>query len=152
MTESRIGWGGELHVSTDLTEANLVEIAEVRDVSFPSTEADEHEVTHLKSPDRYKEFISGLRDGGECTATINYDPGSASDLLLAAASETGTLRKVRIVVPDTSGTGTADWNFTFIAFVKKYGPDTMEANAPITATAIFRVSRAPEQGTGESGS
>lgn len=152
MTEARIGWGGELSVSTDNTEANLVELTDVREVGFPSTEADEHEVTNLKSPDRYKEFIAGLRDGGEFSATLNYDPGGATDLLLTAASATGSTRKVRIGVPDTSGTGTIDWNFTFSAFVKKYAPDNMEPNAPILATVTFRVARAPEQGTGESGS
>lgn len=152
MTESRIGWGGELHLSTDNTEANLVELSEVRDVSFPQDEADEHEVTHLKSPNRRKEFIQGLIDGGEMTATLNYDPGSATDLLLTAAKTTGTTRKLKIVIPDTSGTGAADWNMVTSAFVRRYAPDTMEANAPITATAVFRVTGDLEQGTGESGS
>lgn len=152
MTEARIGWGGELHLSTDNTEANLVELVEVRDVSFPQDEADEHEVTHLKSPNRRKEFIQGLIDGGEMTATLNYDPGGATDLLLTAAKTTGTTRKLKIVVPDTSGTGTADWNMVTSVFVKRYAPDTMEANAPITATAVFRVTGDLEQGTGESGS
>jgi hypothetical protein len=152
MTEARIGWGGELWVSTDNTEANLVELIEVRDVSFPQDEADEHEVTHLKSPGRRKEFIQGLIDGGEMTATLNYDPGSATDLLLTAAKTTGTTRKLKIVIPDDSGTGTADWNMVTSAFVRRYAPDTMEANAPITATAVFRVTGDLEQGTGESGS
>jgi hypothetical protein len=152
MTEARIGWGGELHLSTDNTEANLVELSEVRDVSFPQDEADEHEVTHLKSPGRRKEFIQGLIDGGEMTATLNYDPGSATDLLLTAAKTTGTTRKIKIVIPDDSGTGTADWNMVTSVFVRRYAPDTMEANAPITATATFRVTGDLEQGTGESGS
>lgn len=152
MTDARIGWGGELHVSTDNTEANLVELIEVRDVNFPQDEADEHEVTHLKSPGRRKEFIQGLIDGGEFTATFNYVPGGATDLLLTAAKDVGTTRKVRIVVPDESGTGTADWNWTFSAFVKRYAPDAMEPNAPMTATATFRTTGAVEQGTGEAGS
>lgn len=152
MTEARIGWGGELWLSTDNTEANLTELSEVRDVSFPQSETDEHEVTHLKSPNRYKEFIQGLIDAGEFTATFNYDPGGATDLLLTAAMEAGTTRKARIVVPDTSGTGAADWNFTFSAFVRRYAPDGMEPNTPITATATFRVTGAVEQGAGEAGS
>lgn len=152
MTESRIGWGGELWLSTDNTEANLVELSEVRDVSFPQDEADEHEVTHLKSPDRRKEYIQGLIDGGEMTATLNYDPGGATDLLLTGAKDTGTTRKLRIVIPDNDGLGTAAWNMTTSVFVKRYAPDTMEANAPITATAVFRVTGALEQGTGEAGS
>jgi hypothetical protein len=152
MTEARIGWGGELHLSTDNTEANLVELSEVREVGFPQDETDEHEVTHLKSPGRRKEFIQGLIDGGEFTATFNYVPGSATDLAMTDAKDDGTTRKVRIVIPDNSGSGTADWNFTFSAFVKRYAPKNMEANAPITATGTFRVTGAVQQGTGEVGS
>lgn len=152
MTEARIGWGGKLYLSSDNTEANLTELAEVRDVSFPQDEADEHEVTHLQSPGRRKEFIQGLIDGGEMTATLNYVPGGATDLLLTAAKDDGTTRKIRIVIPDDTGTGTADWNMVTSVFVKRYAPDTMEANAPITATAVFRVTGALEQGTGASGS
>lgn len=152
MSEARIGWGGKLYLSTDNTEANLVLLSEVREVTFPQDEADEHEVTHLASPGRRKEFIQGLIDGGEMTATLNYDPGGATDLLLTGAKDTGTTRKVRIVIPDTSGTGAADWNFVTSGFVKRYAPDTMEANAPITATLVIRVSGDLEQGTGAAGS
>jgi hypothetical protein len=152
MTEARIGWGGKFYLSTNNTEAGLVQLSEVREVGFPQDEADEHEVTHLLSPGRRKEFIQGLIDGGEFTATFNYVPGSTTDLALTDAKDTGTIRKVRIVIPDDSGTGAADWNMVTSAFVKKYAPDNMEANAPIQATATFRVTGALEQGTGAAGS
>jgi hypothetical protein len=152
MTDARIGWGGELHVSTDNTEANLVELVEVVECGFPSDETEEVEATHLKSPGRRKEFIAGLIDGGEFTATLNYVPGAATDLLLTAAKDAGTIRKIRIVIPDDSGTGAADWNIVTSAFVKKYAPDTMSVGNKITATATFRVTGAQEQGTGSSGS
>lgn len=152
MSEARIGWGGKLYLGTANTEASLVQLSEVRDVGFPQDEADEHEVTHLLSPGRRKEFIQGLIDGGEFTATFNYDPGSTTDLALTDAKDTGTVRKIRIVVPDNDGLGTAAWNMVTSVFVKRYAPDTMEPNAPITATATFRVTGALEQGTGASGS
>lgn len=152
MSEARIGWGGKLYLGTANTEASLVQLQEVRRVGFPQNETDEHEVTHLLSPDRYKEFIQGLIDGGEFTATLNYDPGSATDLALTNAKNLGTTRKARIVVPDNDGTGTAAWNFTFSCFVKKYAPDEMAPNDPITATATFRVSGAVEEGAGAAGS
>lgn len=151
-TEARIGWGGKLLVATNNTEATLTQLSEVREVGFPQDETDEHEVTHLQSPGRRKEFIQGLIDGGEFTATLNYVPGGATDVLLTDAKDTGTTRKVRIVIPDDSGTGAADWNFTFSAFVKRYAPENMEPNAPITATATFRVTGAVEQGAGAAGS
>jgi hypothetical protein len=152
MSEARIGWGGKLYLATDNTEATLTLLAEVTNVGFPQEETDEHEVTHLNSPNRHKEFIQGLIDSGSFDAGGNYDPGSATDLLLTDAKETGTVRKARIVVPDNDGLGTAAWNFTFSCFVKKYAPDTLEPNTPIKWTATFRVTGAPEQGTGAAGS
>lgn len=152
MTEARIGWGGRLYLSTDNTEANLTELLEVRECGFPQDETDEAEATHLRSPGKRKEFVSGLIDGGEFTATINYVPGSATDLLLTDAKATGDTRKIRIVVPDESGTGAADWNIVTSAFVKKYAPERMVPGEVITATATFRVSGAQEQGAGAAGS
>ena len=152
MTEARIGWGGKLYLATDNTEATLTLLSEVRECGFPQDETDELEATHLNSPSRYKEFVQGLIDAGEFTASTNYDPGSATDLLLTAAKAAGTTRKARIVVPDNDGLGTAAWNFTFSCFVKKYAPDTMAPNDIITATATFRVTGAVEQGAGAAGS
>jgi hypothetical protein len=151
-SEARIVWGGKVYLATDNTEATLTLLAEVRTAGFPQDETDEIEVTHLNSPDRYKEFIQGLIDAGEFNITLNYVPGSATDLLLTAAKGTGTVRKARIVVPDNSGTGAADWNFTFPAFIKKYAPDEMNPNEAVTATATFRVAGAVEQGAGAAGS
>lgn len=150
MTEARIGWGGRLYLSTDETETNLTELTEVRDVNFPQIEVDEHEVTTLQSPDKFKEYIGGMKDGGEFTATFNYVPQGATDLLLTGALS--ERRAMRIVIPDDSGTGTADANWTFPVLVKRWAPDGMTPNAPITATASLRVAGAIEQGTGASGS
>lgn len=149
---ARIGWGGKVLVSTDNTEANLTELSEVVSCTFPQDQADEVDVTHLQSPGRRKEFISGLIDGGEVTVTLNYQPGSATDILLTAAKTAGTTRKVRFEIPDDTGTGTIDWNFTTSGFVKKYAPDTMEAGNKITATATIRITGAQEQGAGVAGS
>lgn len=137
MSEARIGWGGELQIGTSEDVASLVEIGEVRSFNMPTQEADEHEVTHLKSPNRRKEFIQGLIDGGEVEATINYVPGSATDLLLADARDTGTTRAVRFIIPDQ--VGQPAWQATTGGFVKRYSPDNVEPNAPITATLTIRI-------------
>jgi hypothetical protein len=143
MTDARIGWGGELQLGLDENASSLTELVEVRSFSLPSDEADEHEVTHLKSPNRRKEFISGLIDAGEVTAQLNYVPGSATDLLLTDAAEDGDTRAVRFIIPDQ--TGTAVWQITTSGFVKRYSPDNVEANAPITATATIRITGARSQ-------
>lgn len=138
-TEARIGWGGEIQVSSSSSAAGLVEIGEVRSFTMGSDEADEHEVTHLKSPGRRKEFIAGMIDGGEMTIQINYVPGSASDLLLTDALDTGTTRAIRAIIPDDDGLGTAAWQHTTSGFVKRYAPDEVQPNAPITASVTLRI-------------
>jgi hypothetical protein len=152
MTDARIGWGGKVYLSTDNTEANLTLLSEVVDTTFPQDETDEVEATHLASPGRRKEFLAGLIDGGEMTLNLNYTPGSATDLLLSAALAAGTTRKVRIVVPDETGTGSADWNIVTSGFVKRYAADSMSAGAKIGAVAVIRITGDQEQGTGASGS
>lgn len=152
MTDARIGWGGKVYLSTDNTEANLTLLAEVVDTTFPQNETEEVEATHLASPGKRREFISGLIDGGEMALTLNYVPGSATDLLLTAALEAGTTRKVRIVVPSEAGDGTADWNFVTSGFVKRYAPDTMSAGAKVAAIAVIRITGDLEQGSGAAGS
>lgn len=152
MTNARIGWGGKVYLGTSALEATLTLLAEVIDATFPQDEADEIDATHLASPGKRKEFIAGLIDGGEVTLTLNYDPGSATDLLLTAAKEAGTTRSLRIVVPSEAGDGSADWNFTTSGFVKRYNPNTMAAGDKITATAVIRVTGAQEQGAGAAGS
>lgn len=142
-TEARIGWGAEVQVSTSSAVAGLVEIGEVTSFNLPSDEADEHEVTHFKSADRRKEFISGLIDGGEATVTVNYVPGSASDLLLTDAQEAGDTRAIRFIIPDQ--VGVAAWQITAAGFIKRYSPDTVQPNAPITATFTIRFTGAKSQ-------
>lgn len=145
-TLARIGWGGEVQLSTSTDVDGLEELGEVRGVpTFPTREADEHEVTHLKSPNKTKEFISGMIDGGEMQISLNYVPGGATDILLTDAAETGDIRAVRIIIPDNSGAGTAAWQITTSGFVKRYSPDNMEPNAPMTATAVIRVGGAISQ-------
>ena len=135
MTEARSGWGGKVYLGTDNTEATLTLLDEVVDTTFPQDETDEIEATHLNSPGKRKEFISGMIDGGDVTVTGNYVPGGATDLLLTAAKEAGDTRSVRFVIPDNSGTGTADWNITTSGWVKRYAPDRMAAGEKIGFTA-----------------
>lgn len=143
MTEARIGWGGEVQLGLDENASSLVELEEVRSCTLPTDEADEHEVTHLKSPNRRKEFISGLIDAGECTISLNYVPGGATDILLTAAAAAGDTRAVRFIIPGQ--TGVAEWQITTSGFVKRYAPDNVEPNAPITASVTLRITGAKNQ-------
>lgn len=152
MSDARIGWGGKVYLGTSALESTLTLLSEVVDTSFPQDETDEVEVTHLASPGRRKEFISGLIDGGDCTINLNYTPGSATDLLLTAARDAGTTRSVRFVIPSEVGDGSADWNITTSGFVKRYAPESMSAGEKINAVAVIRITGAQDQGAGAAGS
>lgn len=140
MSEARIGWGGEFQLSSSDAVGDLVEIGEVVSFGLPDDQLDEVEVTHLKSPSRRREFISGLQDGGEIEVTLNYVPGSASDIMIRAAKEAGDVRAVRFIIPDTDGTPA--WQITTSGFVKGYARGPISAGDKIEATLRIRITGA----------
>lgn len=136
-SDARIGWGGEFHLSTDNTTANLQELIEVVSFGLPDEQVDEEEVTHLKSPNKRKEFIAGLSDGGEVEVTINYVPGSATDVLIRAAKAAGDVRAARFIIPDQDGT--ADWQIDTFGFIKGYSRGPVQAGSKIESTLRVRI-------------
>jgi predicted secreted protein len=70
-TTALLGFGVRLvrNTTTDLGE--LIEL------SGPSLARDAVEASHALSTNRFREFISGLRDGGEVSATIALVPATA---------------------------------------------------------------------------
>jgi len=136
-SDARIGWGGEVHLSTDNTTANLAELVEVISFGLPDQDVAEVEVTHLKSPGRYREFIAGLADRGSVEVTLNYVPGSATDVLITAAREAGDTRAVRFVIPDQAGD--PEWQIDTFAFVQGYARGPVTAGDKIEATLRLRI-------------
>lgn len=96
----------------DSTGAGVfVVIANVSDLSGPSRSREAIEVTAHDSPDQYREFVKGLKDGGEVTLTVNYDPTETTHSALDADFEEKDLRTYQIIVLP----GTADehtWEFS----------------------------------------
>ncbi|WP_329615010.1 hypothetical protein OG244_19415 [Streptomyces brevispora] len=73
-------------------------IANVTDISGPSRQREAIEVTAHDSPNKYREFIKGLKDGGEVELTINWDPGNTGHLALDADFEEDDLRDYQVIV------------------------------------------------------
>lgn len=140
MTDARIGYLAEMHLSTDDSALNLTELAEIISVTPPNSQTEDVNATHMKSPNRRMEYIAGLIDDGEGTFEMNYVPGSATDLLIQAAVTAGDARAYKIVVPD----GANGWEISGTCIVKGY-----ERNIPVddrmTATMTVRFSGAPTE-------
>lgn len=82
------------------TEA-FVSIANVTSVSGPEIEREAYDVTAHDSPDGWREFIGGLKDGGEVSVEVNYDPRVHDDLV--ADFDDSAPRNYKMVFPGTLG-------------------------------------------------
>jgi len=72
-----------VHSHGSYIEKGGVQIANILSINGPSRSKSTNEATHLNSPNRFAEFKSSIRDGGELGFTINYvkDDAGHSGLL-----------------------------------------------------------------------
>jgi len=76
-------------------------IASVTSVSGPEIERETYDVTAHDSPDGWREFIGGLKDGGEVSIEVNYDP-RVHDVLVSDFDDAAP-RNYKLVFPGTLG-------------------------------------------------
>lgn len=81
--------------------ATFTTIANVTNVSGPEIERETYDVTAHDSVDGWREFIGGLKDGGEVTLEINYDPRK-HDPFVADFGDT-VPRDYKLTFPGTLG-------------------------------------------------
>lgn len=71
----RDGFGTRFQRATTLSPGTVYEtIANVTNISGPDRKRETIDVTAHDSPGQWMEFIGGLKDGGEVSLDINYDP------------------------------------------------------------------------------
>jgi hypothetical protein len=134
--EASIGWGGEVWLSTDDTEGNLVELVQVVSFSLPSDTADRVETTHLKSPGRRRQYTAGLIDSGEIEVVLNFRPGSDTDQMIEGALLAGDERAARFVVPEL---GVPTWMYDTTVVVTAYNKGTVTAGDKMEATVTMAI-------------
>lgn len=108
--------------------------AEILTISGPDISAEEIDVTSLDSTGGYKEYITGLRDGGQVTLEMNWISGNAQQGLLRDRVDDDTRFTYRIKWPDSPQTIA-----TFAAVVSSFSMNT-EAGSAITASVALRIS------------
>jgi predicted secreted protein len=115
-------------------------VAEVTSISGIDLSADSIDVTTHGSTSRYREFIQGLRDGGEISIEGNYTTASSS-LIVTQLNTSATVTAV-ITLPTTPSTT------AFTATVITTGFSTeAPVDGVIPFTATFKVSGVPSIGT-----
>ncbi|MDQ0829542.1 putative secreted protein [Streptomyces achromogenes] len=114
-------------------------VANVSDVSGPSRSREAIEVTAHDSPDQYREFVKGLKDGGEVEITINYDPAATTHQALDDDFEEDDLRDYQVVIlPGKAAEHT--WDFT--ALITDLG-DEFPHDDKMERSVTFKISGKP---------
>ena len=102
MSDAIAGLGATFKRGDGVSAESFTAIAEVVNISGPGLTRDFIEVTHLGSSGGYREFITGFRDGGEYTFTVNF-VRAEYDLLLADYENDDSVN-YQVVLADTDST------------------------------------------------
>ncbi len=83
---------------------NGVDVAELTSISGPNETMDTIDVTSHDSPDAYREFIAGIRDGGDISIEGNFiKADTTGQIALHTDFQAGTKRSWVIKLPGWSG-------------------------------------------------
>ena len=129
-TGAMIGYDSLLEISTD-GGSNWTAVAEVYSITPPSSSVDIIDATHMKSPNRDREFILGLNDPGEASLELNFIPGSATDTFLLTVKASYQRVMCRVTWPNA-----VIW--TFDGLLTAYEPAAPNDDK-MTATVTFKV-------------
>lgn len=134
-TLAAIGHGSQFMMSDGGSPAVYSAFAEVTNITPPAFVRDTPDATHMLSPEKWREFIPGLRDPGEVSITMNFIPGGAGQDALLAAFQDDVVRNYRV-----DFVGSENWDFA--AYCIGFAPE-VPLDAKMTATARFKLSGKP---------
>ena len=115
-------------------------VAEVTSISGINITADSIDVTTHSATHRYREFIQGLRDGGELSIEGNYTTASSS--LIVTQLNTSSAVTATITLPTTPSSTV----FTASVIATSFATEA-PVDGVIPFTATFKVSGQPTLGT-----
>lgn len=113
-----------------------VRITNAFNIERPSLEKEEIEVTDHDSPDGYREYIPGLKEGGNFSAELNWRP--KHDKLVMEDYESDRVWDYRIVFPTSQKHA-----WTFPAFVTSYESE-LDVEEKMEAQVEWKVAGKPD--------
>lgn len=114
-------------------------IGEVFNISGPNESVEEIEVTSFDST--AKEYLPGLRDGGEVQFDFRLVGEDAMQVGLRSDFAAGVVRNFKLELNDATATLTTPSVYAFAAVVKALGT-TFGTNAPVNCSCTLKVSGA----------
>ena len=131
--------GTQLQRSDMAGSPTFTAIANVTEIEGPEFERETIDVTAHDSPNGYREWLGGLKDGGEVSLTVNYDPGD-HDAIFDDLGDT-VARDYKVVWPGGIG------NWAFKAFLTGFSPSA-PIDDKLSAELTLKVTGAPTITTG----
>ena len=122
------------------------EVARLLNISPPEVTRDDMDVTDHDSPDGYKEYIPGLKDGGEVSIEGHLIPTDDTQKGLLAAVDINEPEPWTIEFPTVP-----KLRITFDGYVKSYKVGDAPVDDVMKFTAVIKVTGKPEIVTEESG-
>lgn len=132
MTSAIDSFGTLLKIGDGGATESFTTIAEVKDITGPGLEQAANEVTSHGSTNGWREFIGGLKDGGEVTFEVNFVPtGATHDETTGLIAELtgGTVTNYQVVWPDS---GSTTWQFAALC-------TAFEPGAPVDGVLMASV-------------
>ncbi|MCP8707462.1 phage tail tube protein [Streptomyces sp. AC04842] len=134
------GFGVQLQRGDGAATEVFTPIADITSLNPPGMSRETIDVTSHDSPDAWMEFLGSVKDGGEVSADINYQP-SVHDVLVADFEDSAP-RNYRVVFPDEAQT---TWGFK--ALMTGFEPE-IPYDDKATASLTWKVSGKPNLSAG----
>jgi predicted secreted protein len=135
LSKVTIGYGTVVEVGDGGSPEVFSPFGELVSLTPPPYSRDAVDSTHMQSDHKFREFVPGLRDGGEMSFTINFIPGDATSDLVAAHATDDTLTQWRMVFPNAE-------MWSFFAYLTGFAAE-VPLDGKMSATVRVRVSGAP---------
>lgn len=129
---------GTIFERETVTPGTYAAIAQVANIGGPTLSRETVDATAHDSPNRWRQFIAGLRDAGEVTLELLFDPDNTGHTDLRSDLATlDTIKNYRIKFPDPTPTV-----WTFAAWVTRFEPRA-PMDEKLTASVTFKLSGVP---------
>lgn len=114
------------------TTNGYVTVGQVDDISMPALALDAPDVTAHDSSSAYRQVVGGLKEIGEMSMTLIYDPAAASHVSKWTLLSNRDYTPFKLTFPDAGNT-----TFAFRAFVTKFEPSA-PVEDKLTASVTLR--------------
>lgn len=133
---------GDLDIDGELPGVHYERIGRVTDIGSFTPEADEIEVTNNDSPKddqgAWKEYVSGLADGGEVEITLQFHKSDAASVWALFRKD----KAFQVIFPDGGVSPSTGSRWEFAGFIKKFGNE-VEREKIVTTKLTIKVSGKP---------